>query len=39
MNQNSMTILTGDGPVTIFTDLDTLTEEEKEVLCDDSEKF
>lgn len=39
MNENSMTILTGDGPITIFTDLDTLTEEEKEALCNDCEEF
>lgn len=39
MNKDSMIILTGNGPITIFTDLDTLTEEEKEALYDDSEEF
>ena len=39
MNENSMTIQTEIGPLTIFTDLDTLTEEEKEALYDDSEEF
>ena len=39
MNENSMTILTEIGSLTIFTDLDTLTEEEKEELCNDDEEF